>query len=229
MARKLGVEVLEFVGKLFETARFASLPLQRTDLPLHLADEVGDANQVLLGIFEFAQGFLLLRLVFGDAGGFLKNQTPILGFAGEDLRDVALGHDAVTGPANACAHEQLLDVFEPAGRLVDEIFAATVAKHTAGDGDLIVSDLNPGGGQMFAIHTAYGQGYFCHAQRLAPIGAVENDIRHLAAAERFGRLFAQYPTYSVRHIGLTTPIGANDRRDPGLEVERRLIRKGFEA
>ena len=54
-------------------------------------------------------------------------------------------------------------------------------------------------------------------KRLAPIRAVEDDIGHLAAAQRLGRLLAQDPTDGVRDIGLAAPIGADDGRDARAE------------
>ena len=80
---------------------------------------------------------------------------------------------------------------------------------------------------MFLVHTADGQRDFRHAERLATIGAIKNNICHLSAAQRFSGLFAEYPTYSVRDIGLTTPIGANDGCNPRLEIQRGLICKRF--
>jgi hypothetical protein len=82
--------------------------------------------------------------------------------------------------------------------------------------------------EVFLVYPADGEGDFGHAERFAAIGAVKNHIGHLAATKGFGRLFAEYPTYSVRDIGLTTPIGAYDSRDARLEVEGGLIREGFE-
>ena len=142
MPRKLGVQMLQLLHELLVAARLAGLALQRADLPLDLADQVGHAQQVLLGGFQFAQRLFFLRLEFGDARGLLENHPPVLRLAGKDLRDVALGHDAVTGAAHARAHEQLLDVLQPARRLVDEIFAAAVAEDAAGDRDFVVGDLD---------------------------------------------------------------------------------------
>ena len=70
---------------------------------------------------------------------------------------------------------------------------------------------------MLLIHPADRERHLGHAQRLAAIGAIENHIGHLAAAQRLGRLLAQYPTDSVGDIGLTTPIGADDGRDARAE------------
>jgi len=110
MPRELGIQVLEFSSELLVAAGFARLALERADLALDFPDEVGDAQQILLGIFELAQGLLLLRLVLGDPGGLLEDHPAVLRLARQDLGNVALRHDAVAGPAHAGAHEQLLDI-----------------------------------------------------------------------------------------------------------------------
>ena len=56
MARQLGVEVLQFLDELLVAPRLAGLALERADLAFDFADEVGHAEQVLLGAFELAQG-----------------------------------------------------------------------------------------------------------------------------------------------------------------------------
>src|SRR5205814_9057219 len=111
--------------------------------------------------------------------------------------DVALGHDAVARPAHARAHEQLLDVLQPAGRLVDEIFAAAIAEHPAGQSHLVIGHFDAGRMQVFLVDTADGEGNLGHSEGFSAIGAVKNHVRHLAATQGFGRLFAEYPTYSV--------------------------------
>src|SRR5688572_13001621 len=117
----------------------AGLALERTNLAFHFANEIGDAQEILFGVFEFAERFLFLRLELGDAGSFLEHHAAVLGLGGKNLGDVALGHDAVTGAAYASAHEKLLDVLEPATGLVDEIFAAAIAEDPARDRDLVIS------------------------------------------------------------------------------------------
>ena len=154
MARELRVQMLQLEHELFVTTGLAGLALQRTDLAFHLANEVADAQEILLGIFQFAQRLAFLRFELGDACGFLEDHPPILRFAGKDLRDVPLGHDAVAGPPDAGAHEQLLDVFEPARCSVDEVFAAAVAEDAPRDGDFVVRQFDSGGSEMFGIHIA---------------------------------------------------------------------------
>src|ERR1035441_6392651 len=60
MAGELGIEVLQFLGKLFVAARLPGLALERADLAFHLANQVSDAHQILLGVFEFAERLPLL-------------------------------------------------------------------------------------------------------------------------------------------------------------------------
>ena len=195
--RQLGIEVLQSLRQLPVAARFARLPLERTDLPFDFAHQVGHPQQVLLGIFEFPQRLFLLRLVFGDARGLLKNHPPLLRFARKNLGDVALGQDAVAGPADAGAHKQLLDVSEPARRFVDKILAEPIAEDTPGKSDFAVGHLDSGGVQMLAVHPANGQRHLGHPQRLAAIGAAKNHIRHLAATQGLGRLLTQDPTNGI--------------------------------
>ena len=98
--------------------------------------------------------FFFLRFVFCNARGFFKNHPAVFRLAGQNLRDVALRHDAVAGASDARAHEQLLNVLEAAGSSVDEIFAVAVAENPARDSHFVVSDLDACGAQMFFIDTA---------------------------------------------------------------------------
>ena len=113
------------------------------------------------------------------------------------MGNIPLGHDAVAGPAHPCAHEKLLDVLEAARRFVDKIFAAAIAENPARNCDFIVGHLDTRGVEVLLIHAPDRQRDFRHAQRFTPVGAIKNDIRHLAATQRFGGLFPQYPTYSI--------------------------------
>jgi len=160
--------------------------LKRTDLAFHLANEVADAQEILLSRFEFAQRLAFLRFELGDACGFFENHPAILGFTGKNLRDVPLSHDAVAGPPNPRAHEKLLDVLEAARRPVDEVFAAPVAEHAPRNRDFVVGQLNSGGRQVLRIHVTDIQRHFCHAERLAPVSAAKDDIRHFASTQSFG-------------------------------------------
>src|SRR5438552_1054639 len=193
MARQLSVQMLQLLRDLLVPPRLARLALQGTDLPLHFADQVLHAQQILFGVFQFPQRFLFLRLKLGDARRFFKYRPAIVRFARDDLRDVSLRHDAVTGAPNSRPHEKLLDVLESAGSFVDEILTATVTEYTTRERHLVVIDLDTSRFEMILIYVTDSQRYFSHPHRLATIGSIENHIGHFRTAQRFSRLLAQHP------------------------------------
>ena len=92
VARETRVDPFELVEEFLVTAGLAGLALQRNDLAFDFLDDVGDADEVGLGVLELAEGFLLLVLVLVDARGFFKNRAAILGMRAEDLVDLPLRH-----------------------------------------------------------------------------------------------------------------------------------------
>ena len=153
-------------------------------LPLHLREHIGQAGEVGVGLFELAGGVAALGLVLGDPGGFLEDGAAILRARGQDQVDLALFHDGIGRPADAGVHEKFLDVAQSAPRLVEEVFALAVAVDAAGDADLVVVRAE--------LRLAVGEGHrhLRHAEGLAGVRAVEDDIGHLAAAQGLGRLLA---------------------------------------
>ncbi len=120
-AGRVDVELVQFVAEGLVGSGFAGLSLERADLPFHFADDVGEAQQVGLGVLELAEGFLLVGLELGDAAGFLENRAPVFGVGAQDLVDAALFHEGVGDGADAGVHEEALDVLQAAGGLVDEV------------------------------------------------------------------------------------------------------------
>ena len=142
-------------------ARFAGLALERADLALDLAHDVADSNEVGLGVFEFAQGFLFLRLELGDAGRLLKHRAPVFRTAAQDQVDLALFHDRITAAPDSGVHEQLMDVTQAASGFVEQILPFAVAENTARHTHLFVIRA-----QMLGT-TAERQRDFRHAHRRA--------------------------------------------------------------
>ena len=192
MPRELGLELGQFLEARLVAARLAGLPLQRADLPLHLADDVGEADEIRLGVLELAQRLLFLALVLRDAGGFLENRAAILRARREDRVDLALLHDRVGGAADAGVHEQAVDVAQAARRLVELVLARAVAENAAGDRDFVV------GGAELLLAIAEGQRDLGHAERRARFGAGKDDVLHFAAAQGLGRLLAEHPADASR-------------------------------
>ena len=111
---------------------------------------------------------------------------------------------------------------------VDEIFAAAIAKHAPRQRHFVIGHIDARCDQPFALDAADGQGNFRHAERFAGIRAVENHVRHFAAAQRLGRLLAQNPANRVRNIRFAAAIGPDNAGDARLEIQRSFVRKRLE-
>ncbi len=192
---------LQFALKLAVAARLGSLPLEGIDLAGDLFENVVDARKVLLGALQlgFREAFAGFEL--GDARGLLDNVAAILRLGAEDLADTPLFDDGVALRAQSGAHEDILDVAQPGGTAVDQVFALAGAVQAPGDGDL-------GGAPGFGVFRGFtgcgdrdrtgvvrvgihqGHGYVCHADRFAIAGAGKNNVFHPGAAEALRRLFA---------------------------------------
>ena len=229
MPSQLRLQMLKLNLNLFVAAGLAGLTLERTDLALHLFDGIGDAQKILLGVFQLAERFLFLRFEFRDASGFFKDHPAIFRLAGKDLRDVALRQNAVARATDARAHEQLLDVLQPARRAVEKIFATAVAENPPCQGDFIISDFNSRCLQTFPAHTAERERNFRHTDGSASIRAVEDHVGHFAAAQGLGGLLTQHPADGVGDIGLAAAVRPDDGSHAGLEIQRRLVREGLKA
>ena len=220
---EVGIEDADVAGEGLVAAGLGDLALEGVHAAFLLGEDVGDAEEVGLGVFEFAEGFLFLAFVFGDAGGFLEDGAAFFGFGGEDLVDLALGHDRVGGAADAGVHEEVMDVAEAAEGAVEAVFGAAIAEDAAGDGDLVEVDFEG----FLAI--GHGEGDFGHAEGFAFFGAVEDDVRHFAAAEGFGGGFAEDPADGVDDVGFAAAVGADDAGDALVEFEGGFVREGLEA
>ncbi|OQB95849.1 MAG: hypothetical protein BWX86_01052 [Verrucomicrobia bacterium ADurb.Bin122] len=216
-------EMAEAVREALVAHGLRGLAAETADLAADLADDVGHAREILVGEPELLQGLAALRFILGDAGGFFEDGAALLGFGGKDLVDLALRHDRVAGPADAGVHEQLLDVLQAARLAVEEVLALPVAVHAAHDLDLVklAAEL------LLAI--GQEQRDFAQLRRFAGVGALENDVLHLAAAQGLGALFAQHPADGVGDVGLAAAIGTDDGGDAGFETQRRRVRKGLKT
>ncbi len=70
---------------------------------------------------------------------------------------------------------------------------------------------------------------FGHAERLAVVGAVEDAVFHLGAAEGLGALLAEHPADGVGDVALAAAVRADDGGHARLEFELGLVRKALES
>src|SRR5205085_244506 len=104
---------------------------------VHLArdflENVVHAGEILFGFFEPGFRQPLLGLEPGDAGGFLENGATIGGSTAENLADTALLDESIALRPEPGAHEQFLNVTQPAELSVQQVFAVPRAEQPAGD------------------------------------------------------------------------------------------------
>lgn len=213
---QIGLDGLRATGHLGLTA-------QRFELAAQLGGQVGEPGQVGRHRVEFAQRLFLALAVLEHPRGFLDERATVLGPRLQDLVELALPDDDVHLPADPGVAEQLLHVHQTATAAVDFVLAGAVAEHPPGDRHLGVLD-----GQR-VVGVVDGDGDLGAAQRRARAGPGEDDVFHLAAAQRLGPLLAHHPGQRVDDVGLARAVGPDDRGDARLETQSRRRGKGLEA
>ncbi len=199
------------------------LALQRVPLPLHLRDDVADPQEVLFRGLDFVEGGPLLGLVFHDAGR-LFDEDPAVGRPGvDDVADASLLDEGVRLAGQAGVKEQVLDVAEAAGDLVQQVLALARSVEAAGRVYLFVV------GGKFALVPREGERNFGETEGLSPTVASKDEIIHPIAAQELGALFSQGPADGVGDVALAAAVWSNDRGDPGLKGKFDLVREGFET
>ena len=221
--RKMRIEYPEVFHQSLVTTRLARLTLERADLSADLFDDILNPQQVRLRVFEFAERFPLLGLVFRYSRGFLKDRAPVFRPAAQDQVNLPLLHDRVGAPSHAGIHKKLVDVAQPARRLVEKILTLPVAINAPGDTNLIPFDA------QFLFALGKSQRNFGHPKRLSAVGSAENHVRHLSSSQRLGRLFAEHPADGVKHVRFAAAVGSDDCRDAAVKVDDRPRRERFEA
>src|SRR5262249_43419306 len=126
-------QLLEPPAVLLVALGLGRLQLDAAELLLDLVDDVLEALEVLIDALELAEGLGLLGLEAADAGRLLEDVAALPGGGLQEAIDAALLDDAVGVAAGAGAEEEVLDVLEAAGLLVDQVLALAAAVDAAGD------------------------------------------------------------------------------------------------
>ena len=204
-------------------ARHLGLAAQRLELAAQLGGQVGQPGQVGRHRVELADRLFLALAVFEHAGGLFDERATVLRARLQDLRQPALPDDDVHLAADAGVAQQLLDIHQPATVAVDLVLAGAVAEHPPGDRHLGVLD------RQRVVGVVDGDGHLGAAQRGPRRRAGEDDVLHLAAAQRLGALLAHHPGQGVDDVGLAGSVGTDDAGDARLEAQSRRRREGLEA
>src|SRR5439155_5861194 len=111
----------------------------------------------------------------------------------------------------------------PGRLLVDQVLTLSRSVHAAGELHLIGVDREEPA-RVVKDKSCLGK-----SQTAACRGPIEDDIRHLLAAQALGRLFAEHPLDRVHHVGFARPVGPNDPGDSRAELKRGLVRETLES
>ena len=199
------------------------LAAERFQLAAQFGGQVGQPGQVRRHRLELADRLFLALTVFEHTGGFLDEGPTVLRPGFQDLVELALADDDVHLAADSGVAQQLLDVHQTASAAVDFVFAGAVTEHPAGDRHLGVLD------RQRVVGVVDGDSDLSTAQRGPRRGAGEDDVLHLAAAQRLGALLAHHPGQRVDNIGLTRAVGPDNCGDTGLKPQSRRRCEGFET
>ncbi len=212
----------QLVGQGGVGAGGGGLALQGADLAAHLAQQVPQAFQVLLGGGQPALGPLPAPAVLQHPGRLLDHRPAVLGPGVEHRVQLALADDHVLLAPDPRVRQEVLDVQQPAGGAVDGVLAVPAAEQGPGDGHLghVHRELARG--------VVDGERHLGPAQRRPAGGAGEDDVLHLGRAQRPRPLGPEHPGHGVHHVGLAAAVGPHHHGDPRLELQHRGVGEGLE-
>ena len=217
------VDLAQRVGQSQVFPRRVRLLLQRRQMALQLLKHVQHPHEVLVRALQPSLGLLLARAEAADARRLLKDGAAVLAALAEDVVDAALADDGIALLAHAGVAEQVHDVLEAAGGAVHEVLAVAAAVDAAGDADLVK------GGAELMVGVVKDEGDLAVVEGLSLLGAVEDDVGHVVAAQHLGALLAQHPAHGVSDVALAAAVGAHDARHVLRKDDLRTPGEGFKA
>src|SRR5439155_14294826 len=105
-------------------------------LPRDFLEDVTHARQVLLSVLETRFRQPLLRLEFRNSGSLFDNRPPVGRTAAQNLPNAPLLDERIRLRPEARAHEQFLNIAQPAQLSIQQIFTVARAKQPPRNDDL---------------------------------------------------------------------------------------------
>ena len=202
--------------------RRGRLALQGAHLASHLAHQVAEALEVLLGRLEAALGALLAAPVLEDTRGLLDDRAAALRARVEDRVELALADDHVL---LAPTPESARSSWTSRSRQVVPLIAYSDSPLRNRVREMVTSapSMEPARGVVDRERDLRA------AQRGARGRAHEDHVVHARTAQRPGALGPQDPGDRVDDVGLARPVGPHHGGDPGLEFQVGGVGEGLEA
>ena len=220
---QLELDLAQLRLDLRRTFRDFRLPFERPDLTPKLCDDVAQPLDIRIHAFEFAHRALLALSVLQQARRLFDHRAPVFRPPREDVIELPLPDDRVQLATDAGVRKKLLDVEQPARDVVDGVLALPGAEERAADAHLGEVD------RQNAARVIDRQLDLGATQSRTLRRPGEDDVFHLAAAQRLRALLPQHPCDRVDEVGLAGAVGPNDDGHTGREIEHRLVGERFEA
>ena len=199
------------------------LPFQGAQSTLHLGDDVVETEQGGGRVLELERRQALAVLVAGDAGRFLEELAPVLGFARQDHSDPPLLDHGVGADAQTRVHQDVADVLESDDAIVQPVLGVAAAVDAATDRDPAILRL-----RRRAVGEE-GETDLRHPQGLALVAAAKYDFLHGGSTEGLGALLAQHPGDRLGQVALAAAVRPDDRGDARREAAGDRLDEGLEA
>ena len=186
---------------------------QPAHLRAELAGDVTDAGKVGFRLDQASLRLTSSSLVAAYPGGLLEERPPLLRPQREGLVDHALAdeQEGVVGEVRAVQQVEQIPQADPLA--VQEVLVLARAVEPPRQGDLAV------GHRQQAVPVLEGQGDLGHADGPAGRRPGEDDVLRLVRAQG-AALLAEGPSQRVGEIALAAPVGTDDGRDAGPELQR---------
>ena len=205
---------------------FLGLPgllLQRTDLTGYLTENVVDADKIRLLILEFFQGGCFSSLKFYNAGRFVKELSPFVRLAAQDLLHLSLSDNGISFFSDSCVIEKFVDVAESAVPSVELIFALAGAVKLSHDRHFVRVKIE------LPVGVIQRDGDHGESDRFPVFGSRENNVLHVAAAQRFRALLTENPADRVADIAFAISVRPDNSGNAIMKFKPGSEREGFET
>ncbi|MNQ62537.1 hypothetical protein D3C85_768860 [compost metagenome] len=191
-----------------------------------LATNVAEALQVLLGVADALLRLPAPLLVAGDPRRLLHEELEVRRARLHQPADGALLYDGVAARTQAGAEEEIGHVLATALLAVDLVVVGAVTQHLAAHRDLGITAKFTGHPVVGIVEHQLHRGA---AMGAAVDGAVEDDVRHVLAAQVAGRALPQHPAHGVDDVGFATAVGAHHGGHVGRQFDAGRLDERLEA
>ena len=175
-----------------------------------------------LGLGELVLGLAPATLVASDAGDLLEQRPALLGSQRERLVDHPLADEQERVVGEVGGVEQVDEVAQPDPLLVEQVVVLAGPVEPAAELEDAVVD------RQETVGVVEDEGHVGHAEGRAPLGAGEDHVLALPAAQR-PTLLAEGPAQRVGQVALARAVRSDDRADAGSELDDRPLGERLEA